>query len=398
MTIHAKRTVQNPLADLVSLGAQEKSKRGLVYTPQEICQQPDTWTNTFLRVAEHREKLRRFLAPLLAASPTVYLVGAGSSDYVGRALTSVLRKSWNCEVMAVPSTELITNMASHLLPERPYLWVSFSRSGDSSESVGVLAKAFREYPQVRHLVVSCNGSGKMSQMCAHAENALALVLDDAVNDRGLAMTSSFTNLVVAGQCLANLERLADYRLTLDALADMGRRMLPQSAQVAHCVSQMHCRKAVFVGSGALAAAATECALKTVELTAGSICTMAESTMGLRHGPMSAMDGSTLFVSFLSSGERRFQYELDLLEEIQAKALGRVRVVVAPAPCERLRKLCDHVIVLDAPAGFPDDYRTPVDVIFGQLFGLFSSLNAGLQPDHPSPDGTIARVVSHVKIH
>ncbi len=153
-----------------------------------------------------------------------------------------------------------------------------------------------------------------------------------------------------------------------------------------------------MGSGALAAAATECALKSLELTAGSICTMAETTMGLRHGPMSAMDASTLFVSFLSSAERRFQYDLDLLEEVHGKALGRVRVVMAPAPCERLRKLCDHVIVLNTPAGFPDEYRIPVDVIFGQLFGLFSSLNAGLQPDHPSPDGTIARVVSHVKIH
>ncbi len=398
MTIDANRTVQNPLADLIGLGAQEKSRRGLVYTPQEICQQPDTWTNTFLRVAERREDLLQFLAPLRAASPTVYLVGAGSSDYIGRALTSVLRKSWKCEVMAVPSTELITNMESYVLPGRSYLWISFSRSGDSSESVGVLEQAFREYPQVRHLVVSCNGAGKMSRMCAHAENALALVLDDAVNDRGLAMTSSFTNLVVAGQCLANLERLPEYRLTLDALVDMGRRMLPRSAEIAHCVSQMRCRKAIFVGSGALAAAATESALKILEMTAGSICAMAESTMGLRHGPMSAMDGSTLLVSLLSCSARRSQYELDLLEEVHAKALGRVRVAVAPGPCERLRRLCDHAIVLDAPAGFPDDYRIPVDVIFGQLLGLFSSVQAGLQPDHPSPAGIIARVVSHVKIH
>ncbi len=249
MTIDANRTVQNPLADLMGLGAPEKARRGLVYTPQEICQQPDTWTNTFRRVAERREELLQFLAPLRAASPTVYLVGAGSSDYVGRALTSILRKSWKCEVMAVPSTELITNMENYVLPGRSYLWISFSRSGDSSESVGVLEQALREYPQVRHLVVSCNGAGKMPRMCAHAGNALALVLDDAVNDRGLAMTSSFTNLVVAGQCLANLERLTEYRLTLDALADMGKRILPRSAQVAYCVSQMHCRKAVLWDRG-----------------------------------------------------------------------------------------------------------------------------------------------------
>ncbi len=398
MTIDTNQGLRNPLADLLSLEAQEKARRGLVYTPQEIWQQPDTWTDTFLRVKKRSGGLQEFLGPILAASPSVYLVGAGTSDYVGRALASVLRKNWKCEVVAIPSTELITNMESYVLSEKSYLWISFSRSGDSSESVGVMERAMREYPQVRHLVVTCNAAGKMSEMCANAENALALVLEDAVNDRGLAMTSSFTNLVVAGQCLANLWRLADYRLMLDALVDMGRRMLARSATVAYRVSQLHCRKAIFVGSGALAAAATECALKALELTAGSICTMAESTMGLRHGPMSAMDADTLFVSFLSSSERRFRYELDLLEEVHAKRLGRVGVTVAPGPCERLRSLSDHAIVLDAPAGFPDDYRTPVDVIFGQLFGLFSSLNAGLRPDHPSPDGTIARVIKHVKIH
>jgi tagatose-6-phosphate ketose/aldose isomerase len=139
-------------------------------------------------------------------------------------------------------------------------------------------------------------------------------------------------------------------------------------------------------------------LKSLELTAGAIYTMAESTMGLRHGPMSALDDDTLFVGFLSSDQRRRKYEVDLLEEIHAKRLGRVRVAVTPRASEDLKTLCDHVLVLDAPVDFPDDYRAPVDVIFGQLIGLFSSLEAGLQPDHPSPKGTINRVVSHVHIY
>jgi tagatose-6-phosphate ketose/aldose isomerase len=88
----------------------------------------------------------------------------------------------------------------------------------------------------------------------------------------------------------------------------------------------------------------------------------------------------------------------LLKEIHAKGLGRVRVAIAPVANEELRALCDHIIVLDAPTGFPDDYLAPVDVIFGQLLGLFASINAGLRPDQPSPDGTISRVVSHVKLY
>jgi tagatose-6-phosphate ketose/aldose isomerase len=289
-------------------------------------------------------------------------------------------------------------MESYVLPGKSHLFISFSRSGDSSEGVGVLEQALREYPQVRHLVVACNENGRMPEMCTGLDNAFVLVLDDAVNDRGLAMTSSFTNMVVAGQCIANLSRLAEYESTLDALVRMGKRMLNEAAPIAESISEMHCQKAIFVGTGSLAAVATECALKSLELTAGSLYTMSESAMGLRHGPMSAMDGETLFVSFLSSDERRLRYEIDLLKEVHAKGLGRVRVAIAPVANEGMRNLCDHTIVLDAPAGFPDDYLAPVDVIFGQILGLFASINAGLRPDQPSPDGTISRVVSHVKLY
>lgn len=398
MTPETSQSTRDPLAELLCLTADEKAARGVVHTPKEIWQQPDTWATTFQDIQNRREELQRFLAKSLGASPTVYLVGAGSSDYVGRALTSILRKSWNCDVIAVPSTDLVTNIESFVVPGKKYLWISFSRSGESSEGVGVLEKALRLYPQIQHLVVACDRNGRMPQMCAGRDNALALVLDDAVNDRGLAMTSSFTNMVVAGHCLANLSAPEQYRGVLDALIAMGRRMLQTSAVVAESLSRLQCRKACFVGSGALAAAATECALKTQELTAGGICAMAESTMGLRHGPMSALDDDTLFVSFVSGEPQRASYELDLLKEIRAKGLGRVRLAVAPVSTDDLLKLTDHVIALDAPPDFPDDYRAPVDVIIGQLLGLFSSLRAGLHPDEPSPNGTIARVVSHVKIY
>jgi len=121
-------------------------------------------------------------------------------------------------------------------------------------------------------------------------------------------------------------------------------------------------------------------------------------LGLRHGPMSALDEDTLFVLFMSAHDLRRNYELDLLREIRAKRLGTVTVVVTPQMQPGLDSVADHVLSLDLPAGFADEYRPPLDVIFGQLLGLFSSLNAGLQPDQPSPSGAISRVVSHINIY
>ena len=76
--------------------------------------------------------------------PTVFLVGAGTSDYIGRSLVHVLRRLWKCEVIAVPSTSLLTHGEDWLIPGQRYVWISFSRSGDSPEGVSVIGKSSRE--------------------------------------------------------------------------------------------------------------------------------------------------------------------------------------------------------------------------------------------------------------
>jgi tagatose-6-phosphate ketose/aldose isomerase len=403
--------VHNPLRALLELGAEEKEARGLRYTSHEIYQQPETWRSTYARCVEKAPELKRFLEKSGIArrdqlAPVVFLVGAGTSDYVGRALTHLLRARWQCDAWAVPSTDLLTNMESLITPGREYLWIAFSRSGDSPEGVAVLEKALAAHPRIRHLVITCNANGKMAQICSsHPERALALILDPAVNDRGLAMTSSFTNMLVAGQCLAHLSdaksagaREEKYGEILAGMSEVGSRFLDSASACAAEIAVMGCTRACFVGSGVLAAVANESALKLLELTAGRVQTLSESVLGLRHGPMSALDENTLLVAFLSSNETRRYYEIDLLKEIREKRLGKVTVVVTPQPYEGLNALADFVISLDVPKALTDEYRAPVDIILAQLLGLFFSLNAGLQPDRPSPNGVITRVVSHVNIY
>jgi tagatose-6-phosphate ketose/aldose isomerase len=391
------------LSALVEASETEKEARGILYTPFEILRQPATWQRTHNICAERRRELTQFLRTSgigadSASRPTVFLVGAGTSDYVGRALTPLLRRLWGCEVWAVPSTDLLTNVEDLVFADRPYLWVSFSRSGDSSEGLAVLEAAIDRYPKVRHLVVTCNQQGRMASVCkAKPDKAFLLALDDSANDRGLAMTSSYTNMVVAGHCLAHVFSPDDYEDTFSMLLRAGERFLERAEEGAIAIAEEHFSKACFVGSGVLRAVAQESALKLLELTAGKINTLSESTLGLRHGPMSALDENTLFVSFLSRNRRRRNYEMDLLQEIRRKQLVKILVVVTPESNGQIEPLADHLLSLDAP-NLDDEYRAPVDVMLAQLLGLFCSLRLGLQPDCPSPNGAISRVVSHVNIY
>ena len=391
----------NALSKLLSLPDSEKTPRGLLHTPAEIAQQPDTWLSTLEVFRRDRDRIQDFLerAGVGASSslrPTVFLIGAGTSDYVGQSLTFSLRKLWDCEVIAVPSTDLLTHMDDMMVPGQRYLWISFSRSGDSPEGVAVLERARKSRPDIHHLVISCNGNGRMIRESAGQPQALSISLDDAVNDRALAMTSSFSNMVVFGQCLARANDLVRYEEVLRRMIQAGREFMPLAADCASSLANDGYTKACFVGSGPLRAVARESALKVLELTAGKTLTISESVLGLRHGPMAALDKDTLFVCFLSGNPRIQRYERDLLDEIGSKGLVKSRVVVEAGGVSAADSSAEHYLHL--PGDIEDDYRPAVDVIFGQLLGLFFSLRWNLQPDCPSPNGAISRVVQNVSIH
>lgn len=394
----------DPLSALLNEPVAEKTKRGTLHTPHEIAQQPDTWQKTFTLLASKRQEIAGFLERAgikgsKGLKPTVLLIGAGTSDYIGRCLHHLLRRQWQCEVIPVPSTSLLIDFPEYLVKGTPYLWVSFSRSGESPEGVAVLERALKELPEAHHLIVTCNAEGRMIRMAQDKANCLGIVLDDATNDRGLAMTSSFSNMVLAGQLLAHIFSPESYEPIFTQIVEAGRDLLPRAAETAASLAREGYSRACFVGSGLLAGIAQESALKLLELTAGRVKTMAESTLGLRHGPMAALDHETLFVSFLSSAESRRNYEMDLLREIGEKKLVRTRLAVT-GNGGALRQDVDaeHFLSTSRQWNVPDLYRPVVDVIFGQLLGLFSSLHLGLKPDTPSPNGAISRVVHTIGIY
>jgi tagatose-6-phosphate ketose/aldose isomerase len=394
----------DPLSALLNLSAVDKQTRGLEYTPQEIAQQPETWRGTYQLLKSRQAEIQTFLTGLgidgpAEKRPTVFLIGAGTSDYIGQSLHHLLRTRWQCEVIPVASTSLLTDFAEYVLPEGRYLWISFSRSGDSPEGVAVIERAISECPNVAHLLISCNASAKMGRALKQHNRSLSIVLDEAVNDRSLAMTSSFTNMVLAGQVLAHAWSLDDYEALLEKLIEAAQLLLPRAAELAASLAQGPYARVCFVGSGALAGTALECALKVLELTAGQVQTMVQPTLALRHGPMAALHQDTLFVSLVSSQSQRRKYEIDLLREIGQKELVKTRVAVAVADAEALRAEAEEVL---APGGasfaIPDPYRPVLDVMFGQLLGLFTSIHHGLKPDLPSPNGAISRVVQNVGIY
>src|ERR1700734_2665199 len=118
--LHQESVALNALAELLELSKEAKIERGLLHTPAEIAQQPATWGTTFSIFQKRRGKLADFLKEAgfdesFSPKPTVFLIGAGTSDYVGRSLELLFRRLWQCEVIAISSTSLLTHAEEWLL-------------------------------------------------------------------------------------------------------------------------------------------------------------------------------------------------------------------------------------------------------------------------------------------
>jgi|SRR6185437_12637039 len=390
------------LSALLDLTTDQRSLRGLSFTAAEIYQQPATWRSTRDKVRNKGSELRNALRKLGFGSDgrlraTVRLIGAGTSDYVARSVRTVLAEEWRCEVSALPSTELLTNEPEWIVDGTRYLYVWFSRSGNSPESIAILERTIIDRPSIQHIVITCNRDGQLASAGRDHQQVLPIILDEAVNDRGLAMTSSFSNMVIAAHVLAHIEAPHTYDAIFDEIALVAASFRTRAADLCASLAHEGYSQICFLGTGTLNAVAQECALKVLELTAGKVHTISQSSLGIRHGPLSALNQETLVISFLSSDRQRRNYETDLLGEIGSKHLAGTTVAIAPMDCAAVDALVDHVVHLEIQ-NCRDEYRAPIDVMFGQLLGLFLSLEFGLEPDNPSPNGAISRVVSGVRIH
>jgi len=347
------------------------------YTRQEIFAQARLWPGTVRGVLSEVEHLG--LSGRLDGARVV-LTGAGTSAYAAEAVAAAWPRA-----RAVPTTDLLVD-AKRSLAEADVL-ISLARSGDSPESAAVVHVARTLRPDLFQLAIVCNANGALAQ----SEVDHVLKLDPRTDDHSLVMTGSYSNLVLAGLAMARPEETAR---DVDALAMRAEALLTDLDEASQKAAHRVVDRVVVLSSSPLAGWRQEAALKILEMTAGSFPVLAESYLGLRHGPMVFVTPGTLVLCILSNDPLRRAYELDLVQELRDKRIGYLAGI---ADFDEAAAYFDVVIPAVAPHT-DDQLRTPYEIVAAQLLGYNLSMLSGLNPDNPSPDGIINRVVQGVKIH
>lgn len=372
----------------------QQQAHGYADTLREILQQPATWLGTadLLCQPQLREQWRASLVPLPSH---IVLTGSGSSMYIGECLAPSLQLGLGIPTQAIAAGTLLTHWRS-VLPPGAGLLISLARSGDSPESSGVVDRLLADAPDYRHLIITCNVSGKLATSYRGDSRVTVLVLDERTNDRSLVMTSSFTNLLLAGFGLVPPAG-RDVIAAVGRLAHILERVFGERTDALAAIARSEFGNVVYLGSGGALGAAHESALKMLEMSGGAVVTMAETYLGLRHGPMSSLGDKSLVVGFLSPDPAVRAYELDLLRELSRKQLGLTRVLVGEhIPVEVLGPQ-DVAVELAGLEAIDDALPLLADVVVGQLLAFFRCRELGGKPDTPSK-GVLTRVVEDFPMH
>ncbi len=345
-------------------------------TWREIHAQPAIWAAwaKALPVAD----LRDWVAGLRVDE--VWFCGAGTSAYIGDMVVSGLEGVRGPRLRAVPTTDLVSRPHAYLTGRKPLI-VSFGRSGNSTESIGTLDALDALAPDAPRLNITCNPNGALALRASSGPQKVVL-LPEATHDAGFAMTSSFSTMLLTalaifdrGDAVGRIASMSDQLATLLPNFEVEAQQSPTPDRI------------VFVGAGPLAFAAREAALKVMELTAGIVPALWDSSLGFRHGPKSFVRGNTDIVVLTSPDPHAALYDADLTAELRAQFPSSRVTSVGPGG--------DVNIAMP----FGAVWGAPLAVAFAQVLAVVWSDRLGLAVDDPfAGQGTLSRVVSGVKLY
>lgn len=372
-------------------------RTGGLYTAKEITQQPRLWKDTWTLVKENQTALQTFLNNIYQhPGVDIILTGAGTSAYIGSILREPFQKSAHKNTWAVATTDLVSHPHHYFGTDRTTFLISFARSGNSPESVAAINLANAMCKKTFHLIITCNAEGDLAHM-VNRPDCFVFLLPDEANDLGLAMTSSFTCMLLAGLLITRIDNLDSYEKTVVCLARYGDRIITDYTQPLKDIAQLDFDRAVFLGSGPLQEAARESQLKLQELTDGKVICKHDSFLGLRHGPKVVIDQKTLIFFLFSNNSYAHLYEADLVKSIIAIEKGMGQIGIAESPDKDL-SVTLSVSFSACEEKVEEDFLSVCSVLPAQILAFFKSVNLGLKPDSPSEKGTITRVVQGVTIY
>jgi tagatose-6-phosphate ketose/aldose isomerase len=371
-------------------------KPGATYTENEIAAQPKLWGKIYNQILNDEKNISHFLNNSLGEVSRIILTGAGTSAFIGLSLHGIFSRSLKVHTDAVPTTDLVTHPGNYFFSHETIMLISFARSGNSPESTAVVELADNLCKKCFHIIITCDATGNLAKYKTDSTKYI-IILPPEANDKGLAMTGSYSGMLLCGFLVAQLKESVKMISKIKILQEYGEKILEQYAPRLKEIASMDFKRVVFLGSGPFYGTATESHLKLQELTDGNIICKMDSYLGFRHGPKAVTNEKTLIVFIFSNNNFVQQYERDLVNSMKKGKKPLYTIGISEAGIKGI-KLNLEIKMSESGNHLDEELLTVCAILPGQLMGLYKSMALGLNPDAPSISGAISRVVEDVTIY
>lgn len=371
-------------------------------TAKEILQQPKLWKETLEIFRNSEKSLKEYFKKIgFGKEFDIVFTGAGTSEYVGNILEPLLNKNETGEFKSIATTDILNNPLNYMKKNKKTLVVSFARSGDSPESAGVIDIADKIIDEVYHLFITCNKEGALAKRAEGNEKIFLLLMPEESNDKGFAMTSSFSCMLLSG-ILAfskNSEEVIEEMLKIIDIAE--KELKNKYVEIKEIAEQEH-KRIVVLGSGILKGLAQELSLKVMELSAGKVVSVNNTTLGFRHGPKAIVNEETIVFELVNQDEYAMKYDEGLLEEMSEDKSADKLIAYNISNNNSIEESTYKVIKPDESDREKIKNRELASLfiylIYGQTYAFFKSQYLGNTTDNPFPSGEVNRVVKKFKVH
>ncbi len=369
-------------------------------TWKEIVQQPSIWKEEVQIVRDNLKAIGEFIEGVKADKVKVVFTGAGSSEFVGNTLCSYVNSKIDIDVVSIPTTDIVSMPEQYLDENTATILVSCARSGNSPESVAAVELADKLVKNIHHIFITCNAEGKLAQISKTGDNKFLLLMPEKTNDKGFAMTGSFSSMVVAGVLVLLRKDFEGMAARVEYVAELVERNIETILSNAEAIAALDIERIVYLGDGVAKGLAEEMSLKVLELTGGKLASFYNTFLGFRHGPKSIVNDKTAIVCMMSNNEYTRIYELDLLKEFKNEGGKKKIIVLDTINDEEVKANADFYFTFDDEklGQIEDVFADLAYLVCGQLVSLVKSASLGINPDNPCPTGEVNRVVKGVIIH
>ncbi len=350
-----------------------------MYTKNEIENQFETWKHITQICDKSSQLVSEIREYIQCEDVLVMFTGAGTSGYIGDYLETSLNKNKSKnQFSSVYSTNIVGNPELYLSNKQIVL-VSFARSGNSPESVEAVKLANQYAKDVKHLIITCNKDGELAKN--YPEQVIQL--PDITNDKGFAMTNSFSTMLLVAAKVFEIE-YEEIKI-VEAALNLYNEF--EFKKITNCDFE----NIVLLADGLYSGLLNELKLKFMELTNGRLGYYNDQYLNFRHGPKSVITKKTLIIMITDGDEIARQYQNDLINEFVNDENKPYIITFGSDGIEN--EIISHYEI--DRSGFelgmslvPTLQRCAVEL----------SMKMGFNPDNPSPSGSVNRVVQGVSIH